>query len=306
MTTRKYHRKSKKSKKIFRKTRSKKGGVTTRRGTDTSKVNKTNTKPKTPSPSPEKESVDDCPICTEPMDNVNDLVTTKPCNHTFHQDCLRSWCQSQTNTKCPLCRTLIPDTCETDLGVGVQASVAERDIIVARIRNGDSSNLEGAHLNDANLTRANLRGANLEGANLNDADLTRANLEGANLEGAHLEGAHLNDADLTRANLRGANLRGAYFHDADLTGADLRGANLEDASLRGADLEDANLRGANLAYADFEDAILVYGTIFGNNTGEPLGGLPYYINLNGGKRKTKPKKNKRKSKKSKRKHEKKI
>jgi len=270
MATRKYHRKSNK----FRKTRSKRGGVTTRSGTNTSKaikVSKTTkqTKPKiawpSPSPSPEKEPIDDCPICTEPMDNINDLVTTKPCKHTFHQDCLRGWCQSQTNTKCPLCRTLIPDTCQ-ELGVHAPVAVpnsdaeldinmiAERDRIVARIRNGDSSNLEGA----------DLRGANLD------------------------------DVNLTGADLRGANLQGASLDDADLTGVDLRGANLEDASLRGADLEDANLQGANLHWTDFEDAILVYGTIFGNNTGEHTMGLPYYINLSGGKRKTR--KSKRKSK----------
>ena len=55
----------------------------------------------------------DCSICLKPMNNVNVLIATD-CNHTFHKDCLRSWCQNQANTKCPLCRKPISNTC-TDL-----------------------------------------------------------------------------------------------------------------------------------------------------------------------------------------------
>ena len=87
MTTKK-NKKLNKNKK-FRKTRSKKGGVKTRSG---------------------KETIIDCSICYEPM--INNLVTTKPCNHTFHQDCLRGWCKSKTDTTCPLCRENINDLCK--------------------------------------------------------------------------------------------------------------------------------------------------------------------------------------------------
>jgi len=271
---------------------------------------KRKTKTLTLIPSPEKESVDDCPICTEPMDNINDIVNTKPCNHTFHQDCLRSWCLSQTNTKCPLCRTPIPDTCETDLGVGVPAyaprspdyapgspdysPVAEMnwmdaniqdeqamEEIVARIRNGDSTNLRGVDLLGADLSNANLTRVDLTNSILTGADLSTTNLVEANL--TH---ADLTYADLTEANLERANLTGTDLSNADLTGADLTGANLTGAYLQG---------------ANFTNVLIVNEATFGSNTGTPIG-LPNDINLNGGKRKTrKAKKSKKKSKKSKRK-----
>lgn len=44
---------------------------------------------------------------------------------------------------------------------------------------------ERANLQDANLWRADLRGANLQDADLQDADLWRANLRGADLRGAY-------------------------------------------------------------------------------------------------------------------------
>ena len=44
-------------------------------------------------------------------------------------------------------------------------------------------------------------------------------------------------AYLRGADLRGANLSGAYLRDANLSGADLSGANLSDADLSGANLE---------------------------------------------------------------------
>ena len=83
MATRKYNRKSNK----FIKTRSKKGGE----------------KP--------VDTVDECPICFEPMDNVKDLdsLETTGCTHTFHKNCLKRWCS--TDCACPICRGRIPNTC---------------------------------------------------------------------------------------------------------------------------------------------------------------------------------------------------
>jgi len=72
----------------FRKTRSKKGGESG----------------KTP--------VDDCSICQEPMDNIDNLITTD-CNHTFHKDCLRRWCRAQARNECPLCRENIANICSS-------------------------------------------------------------------------------------------------------------------------------------------------------------------------------------------------
>ena len=88
--------KPKKSNKRFRKTRSKRQ----RGGEDTPTIE-------------EQGLCGDCSICLKPMDNVNVLIATD-CKHTFHKDCLRRWCQNQANTKCPLCRGDISNTC-TDL-----------------------------------------------------------------------------------------------------------------------------------------------------------------------------------------------
>ena len=86
----------------------------------------------------------------------------------------------------------------------------------------------------ANLSRADLRGA----------DLSEADLRGTNLSGADLRGADLSEADLSWADLSGADLSWADLRGADLSGANLRGTNLSGADLSRADLRDADLRGA--------------------------------------------------------------
>ena len=56
--------------------------------------------------------------------------------------------------------------------------------------------LQGASLQEANLTGANLEKADLTGANLKGANLSQANLKGANLSGANLQGANLEEVTL--------------------------------------------------------------------------------------------------------------
>ena len=51
---------------------------------------------------------------------------------------------------------------------------------------GKRADLSGADLYEANLTKADLRGANLCYADLHEANLTKADLRGANLRGADL------------------------------------------------------------------------------------------------------------------------
>jgi hypothetical protein len=131
---------------------------------------------------------------------------------------------------------------------------------------GESANLYGADLSDAdlrgaNLSDADLRGANLSGANLYGADLSGANLSGADLRcvdlvGVYLGSANLSDADLRDANMNGANLSGANLRDANLSGADLRYADLRYTDLRCADLSGASLRGVYLRDADLSGADL--------------------------------------------------
>ena len=110
MATRKYHRKSNK----FRKTRSIRGGIKTRRGTDTSKVNKTNTGVITKTkPVKEKEV---CPICIEEFKKT-DNIPKLPCKHKFHKECLVSVCNGKNNRNvpCPICRGNITDACESNI-----------------------------------------------------------------------------------------------------------------------------------------------------------------------------------------------
>ena len=114
------------------------------------------------------------------------------------------------------------------------------------------AHLQGANLFRANLAEANLTGANLEGANLAEANLTGANLEGANLEGANLEGANLTGAILFRVNLERAYLKGA-----NLEGAYLEGANLERAHLEGANLKRVDLTYARNVPAQYLNSINV-------------------------------------------------
>jgi uncharacterized protein YjbI with pentapeptide repeats len=115
----------------------------------------------------------------------------------------------------------------------------------------DGVTMFGAHLEQADATRAVLSRSNLREASLVGASLTDADLEGASLARANLEGARLNRANLQRADLSGANLRGA-----DLWEANLKGCNLKDADLRGADLSACVLEEAILWRADLQDAVL--------------------------------------------------
>jgi len=69
--------------------------------------------------------------------------------------------------------------------------------------------LNGAHLNESNMTETCLRGATLVYAKLEKAILLRANLLDSVLEGANIKGAEIDRADLQRANFRTAIIDGS-------------------------------------------------------------------------------------------------
>ena len=109
-------------------------------------------------------------------------------------------------------------------------------------------NLNGAHLEGANLRNTILKRADLGEAHLEGANLLKANLQGASLWGADLRGACLWEARLEGADLMVANLQGASLWGADLRGASLWGANLEGSDLMAVNLQEAkNLKVENLA-----------------------------------------------------------
>ena len=90
------------------------------------------------------------------------------------------------------------------------------------------TNLGGALLMGADLSKADLRSANLS-----DVALRWGNLEGADLAHANLSKANLNHASLERTNLRSAILYGASLQNSRIIDADFSEANLKGVSLEG-------------------------------------------------------------------------
>lgn len=124
-----------------------------------------------------------------------------------------------------------------------------------------NKDLQGAKLNDADLSNAILLSADMREANLKKTILTKAIMCRANLSIADMEGVVLNEADLSgaqlvNAKLKNANLIHAKLCDTTLMGADLTGANLTGADLSRANLTGAILTGAILLETDLSDANL--------------------------------------------------
>ena len=123
-----------------------------------------------------------------------------------------------------------------------------------------TKSLQGAKLNDADLSNVILLSADMREANLKKTILTKASLCRANLNIADMEGVVLNEADLSGATLVNAKLKGASLVHAKLCDATLMGADLTGAILTEADLSRANLTGAILT-----GAILIKANLSGAN-----------------------------------------
>jgi uncharacterized protein YjbI with pentapeptide repeats len=134
-------------------------------------------------------------------------------------------------------------------------------------------NLDGLHLQGANLRLADLGGGHLSHSDLRHADLrgaflgrvvfTGCNLAGANLKGATLIEARLDGANLQDADLRHANLRKAHLTGANLARANLTGANLHQTDFDHADLSAANLTSARLVETSFRGSRLERCCVYG-------------------------------------------
>jgi len=141
------------------------------------------------------------------------------------------------------------------------------DLTGIRVEDAD---LRGFYLRRKRLVDASFLGSDLRGAILEEAVLTRAIFNDAKIEDARFIQANLDDAFLVdvqgrdssfaSACLRRAQLIGAELRDATLVGAVLDGGDLSEATLIDADLSDASLVGANLNGADLTGAHLE-GTI---------------------------------------------
>lgn len=124
-------------------------------------------------------------------------------------------------------------------------------VFLRRNRSHDPSAFEpdfiGAHLEQADLMRADLTNANFTGAHLQGAMLAGAQLDGAWFAHAHLEGVQFYEAKLRNAIFINAYLTETAFHDADLTSANFHeAADLDHASFLYANLTDALFDGDRL------------------------------------------------------------
>lgn len=116
--------------------------------------------------------------------------------------------------------------------------------------------LEGAELRECVFAKANLSEAYLQSADLNLADIRGADLHSAHLEEADLSSVNGSEVALNAADLTDAFLPGAELSKAELVWAVLKGAQLPGANLKKANLSAANLNGANINGTDFEGADL--------------------------------------------------
>ena len=107
-------------------------------------------------------------------------------------------------------------------------------------------------LKGINLSSANLNGAILDNLDLSYSDFTGAHLNGTSLVGSSFTdsvffGSELNEARLGKCNLTGTKFRNTWLQSADLAEADLAGAEFMFCHLEGAKFFNANLRGTNFA-----------------------------------------------------------
>lgn len=124
--------------------------------------------------------------------------------------------------------------------------------------------LRGADLTDARLENTNMQGVHLDEANLKYADGYNVDLRNAYLSYTNFDSAHIGDIDF-----RGAHLYNTNFTSANISGADFRGAeisqiNVNDANLSGAKINAKDLMcfvGANLRHViicDGDDEAKIY------------------------------------------------
>lgn len=98
-----------------------------------------------------------------------------------------------------------------------------------------STNFQQANLDNVTAVASDFNNANLTFANLSKANLSQSNLLAADLVSATLQGTNLGRANLVSANMAGALAFGADFTGADMLDTDLAGALLTDATLAGAE-----------------------------------------------------------------------
>lgn len=131
----------------------------------------------------------------------------------------------------------------------------------------DQANLQSCHFERAHMADLSAVQAALEGANLDDADLTCSRLDGSQadshttlrrtrLDQASLHQATWSGCQMAFATLTGVQAEGADFSYAHLNGAVLTGAVLINVNFDHASLERANLNRCELNGASFKHSLL--------------------------------------------------
>jgi hypothetical protein len=101
--------------------------------------------------------------------------------------------------------------------------------------------LAATNLKSYDLSNGKFPKASFDYSNLDNAILTRANLKGSFFIGSSLKGANLENVDLSEAHVKGSDLAGA-----DLSGADLSNSNLKKTNFFRANLKNVDLTGSNI------------------------------------------------------------
>lgn len=118
----------------------------------------------------------------------------------------------------------------------------------------DRSDLRGAIVDRADLSRATFVSTNLQQANLDSVIATGADFNNANLTFANLSEANFSEANLLAANMATATLQGTDLTRANLISADMAGALAFGADFSGANMLNADLSGTLLTDAKLADA----------------------------------------------------
>ncbi len=119
-----------------------------------------------------------------------------------------------------------------------------------------SADLSFVRANYASFSECEMTGVSLEGALLQDADFSLAQLTDASFVRANLSGARFSHARIANADFSSACLDNAILHDHDLTEARLVGAMFRSAQLRRCNLEYQEMPDADFRAADLSGALL--------------------------------------------------
>ena len=143
---------------------------------------------------------------------------------------------------------------DTQLQINLGASLDACDLTGADL---GGAYLRLRQMSSIRLAQANCRGADFTSSTMNDAVLTRADLRHARLDNIGGSDLHGYRADFRWASFQAADLREAHFEEADLRhtnfcDADVTAADFRKADLRGADLTASSLTGVQFAGAVYD------------------------------------------------------